>query len=349
MLKNDYLCSMMKRNTNGSHRSDRPLVSVVICTYNGGKYLKEQLDSVINQTYPLHEIIIQDDGSTDDTMQIAQKYADTHSNIRVSLNTGQHGINHNFFSALRQATGDYIATCDQDDIWEADKISCQVQAIGDKLMCACLSKPFSEDGSFAHFDCRKPNYGLLRLLFINEIPGHTILMSRSLLDYLPKEGCDVMYRDRMYDIILALTAASHDSIAYVDKVLVHFRRHYDAATYSSYSRSIPSASNALFILKWSIQHYSTMKELTSGRYTAQMEFISQFREPASICEEGIKFMKLLISRRFSDFMRLEWMCLKHRFEIFHTRGKDPINILRALLFPFTSMYYCRFLLNLPSK
>ena len=347
--KNHYLCDMDKQETDCPLFTRAALVSVVLCTYNGGRYLKEQLDSLIAQTYPLHEIIIQDDGSTDDTVQIATEYAGRHDNIHVSANTHEHGINSNFFSALHQATGEFIAICDQDDIWEPDKISCQVQAIGDKLMCSCHSKPFSEDGAFAHFDSRMPNYRLYRLLFINEIPGHTILMRRSLLDMLPKEGCDVMYQKRMYDIILALTAAAHDSIVFVDKALVLHRRYQSAATYSSYSGSLPSVGNAARILMWSIGHYHKMKKLTCERYTSQMVFLSKIRQPANICGDSIKFMKLLISNRFIDFVRLVHMCVKHRFEIFHTKGKDPINILRAMLFPFTSLYYCRFLLNLSDK
>ena len=55
-------------------------VSVVMCTYNGAKYIREQLDSIINQTYPIFEIIIQDDCSTDDTVDIIREYAETHSN-----------------------------------------------------------------------------------------------------------------------------------------------------------------------------------------------------------------------------------------------------------------------------
>jgi len=349
LAKKHYLCDMVIHETDCQMSTNAALVSVVLCTYNGGRYLKDQIDSLIAQYYPLHEILIQDDGSTDDTVQIAAQYAAKYDNIHLSTNTHEHGINSNFFSALRQASGEFIAICDQDDIWEPDKISCQVQAIGDRLMCFCHSKPFSEDGSFAHYDKRMPNYSLYRLLFNNEIPGHTILMHRSLLNLLPEEGCEAMYQKRMYDIILALTAAAYDSIVFVDKPLVHHRRYEEAATYSSYSGSLPSAGNATHILKWSICHYHKMKKLTHERYTTQMTFLSQLRQPAPPCEESIRFMNLLISNRFIDFVRLIRMCVKHRFEIFHTRGKDPVNILRAMLFPFTSLYYCRFLLNLSDK
>ena len=112
-------------------------VSVVVCTYNGEQFLREQLESVVNQTFPLHEIIIQDDGSTDRTMQIAMEYANRYDNIIVKSNPDKQGINGNFFSAMRSCTGDFIAICDQDDLWAQDKIERQVAAIGNELMCTC--------------------------------------------------------------------------------------------------------------------------------------------------------------------------------------------------------------------
>ena len=324
-------------------------VSVVLCTYNGEKYLREQLDSVVNQTYPLHEIIIQDDGSTDNTMQIALDYASQHKNIIVKTNTNGHGINNNFFSAMRSSTGDFIAICDQDDIWMKEKVALQVAAIGDSLMCTGHSKAFSQDGSFAHYDHRIPNYGLLRLIFCNEIPGHTMLINRRLLNLLPTQGCEVMNRIRMYDFILATTAAAHDSIVFVDEVLVKQRRYVSAATYTSYSDSLPTVTNALKIAAWSITHYRAMKTATAERHTALRNYLQRLTPQTKVRDEGIKLLGLMLSHRFVDFVRLTGMCLSHRAEIFHTGGKDPSNVLRALLFPFTSLYYSHFLLNKSEK
>ena len=340
---------MVKQHSEVPKEANATTVSVVVCTYNGEKYLREQLDSVVNQTYPLHEIIIQDDGSTDKTMEIALEYANQYDNIIVKSNTHEHGINSNFFSAMRSSTGNFIAICDQDDIWAHDKIALQIAAIGDALMCTGHSKAFSEDGSFAHYDHRKPNYGLLRLLFCNEIPGHTMLINRRLLDLLPTQGCEMMYRIRMYDFILAIAAAAYDSIVFVDEVLVHQRRYVTAATYTAYSGSLPSVSNALKIVTWSLKHYKRMKAATAERHTALKDFLQRISPRTGVCAEGIKFMKLILSHRFIDFVSLEKLCLSHRSEIFHTRGKDPSNILRALLFPFTSLYYSHFLLNKSEK
>ena len=91
-------------------------VSIVMCTYNGERYLRQQLDTLLTQTYPLHEIIVQDDGSSDNTWRILSEYAASHPFIHIFHNEGEHGYNGNFFSAMQRATGDYIAICDQDDL-----------------------------------------------------------------------------------------------------------------------------------------------------------------------------------------------------------------------------------------
>lgn len=155
-------------------------VSVVVCTYNGERYIKEQIDSIIAQTYPIHEIILQDDGSTDGTFAILRDYADRYGNITAWRNESGKGISRNFFSAMRRATGDYIALSDQDDVWEKDKVECQMEAMlkgGDgKLMCFGRTVPFASGSNVEiRSDARVPNYTLVRLCFANPIPGHTML------------------------------------------------------------------------------------------------------------------------------------------------------------------------------
>ena len=81
-------------------------VSIVLCTYNGAKYLSEQLDSILAQTYPPHEIIIQDDNSTDETVDIIHEYARKYSFMKFFKNNSEHGVNGNFISAMQRATGD---------------------------------------------------------------------------------------------------------------------------------------------------------------------------------------------------------------------------------------------------
>jgi len=142
-------------------------VSVVICTYNGEKYLKEQLDSIFNQTYPIAEVIAQDDESSDKTLEILNDYAQKHPEMKVFVNKDHAlGLNSNFFNAFRKCTGDYIAISDQDDIWELDKIENQMRDIGDNFLSTGISYNFASDDSYCFNDNRTPNYHLMHLLFL---------------------------------------------------------------------------------------------------------------------------------------------------------------------------------------
>lgn len=97
-------------------------VSVVLCTYNGEKYIREQLESIVSQTYPIHELLIQDDCSTDATPLIIEEYKEKYPFIRFYRNKNNLGFNRNFWKAFEKVTGDYIAISDQDDIWVDTKI-----------------------------------------------------------------------------------------------------------------------------------------------------------------------------------------------------------------------------------
>ena len=101
---------------------NKPTVSIILCTYNGARFIREQLDSIVAQTYPLLEVIIQDDGSTDDTVAICNEYAARFPYIKVRRNEHNLGFNLNFKSAAMRAQGDFVAISDQDDVWMADKI-----------------------------------------------------------------------------------------------------------------------------------------------------------------------------------------------------------------------------------
>lgn len=96
------------------------MVSVCIATYNGQLFIRQQIDSILSQLDPNDEIIISDDGSIDNTIGIINSYNDPR--VKILINHGKHGYTHNFENALRHAKGDYIFTCDQDDIWDPNKV-----------------------------------------------------------------------------------------------------------------------------------------------------------------------------------------------------------------------------------
>lgn len=99
-------------------------ISVAMATYNGEKYIEEQLNSIIEQTVKVDEIVISDDGSMDNTLSIVQSIRSKTSDICfiILTNSTTHGVVNNFESALKHCTGDYIFLADQDDIWNAEKV-----------------------------------------------------------------------------------------------------------------------------------------------------------------------------------------------------------------------------------
>jgi len=96
------------------------MISVCIATYNGEKYIQEQLESILCQLSHKDEVVISDDGSTDNTIRIIKSMRD--KRIRLHINNGSKGITHNFENALRISQGDYIFLADQDDVWKYGKV-----------------------------------------------------------------------------------------------------------------------------------------------------------------------------------------------------------------------------------
>lgn len=97
------------------------MISLVMPTYNGSKYIREQLDSIYNQTIVPDEIIIVDDCSTDNTLSILSEF-EGKGNLKIYVNEENKGVNANFERAISLAQGDYICISDQDDVWFPNKI-----------------------------------------------------------------------------------------------------------------------------------------------------------------------------------------------------------------------------------
>lgn len=108
---------------------DKDKVTILISTYNGYKYLEEQYNSLINQKYPNIEIIFRDDGSTDDSIGIIENYCQ-HCNVSLLLGANC-GARNSFLCLISQSSVDssYYAFCDQDDVWESDKLSRAVEQL----------------------------------------------------------------------------------------------------------------------------------------------------------------------------------------------------------------------------
>lgn len=313
-------------------------ISIVLCTYNGERYLRQQLDSIFNQTLPAREVIVQDDGSTDHTMDILSEYATRFPQMKIYVNEGRHGINSNFFSAMSRATCPWIALSDQDDIWELSKLEHQARAIGNRLLCSGRSIPFSDDGFPVTTDLRDPNYDALRVAYLGALPGHTFLFRRELLHFLP-DGAACPY---LYDWQLQLIAACAESIVYLPETLVHFRRHRDAATATE---PVPRASvskDALRYLWLTVRHHRRLQQAVRQRFVVIREMLSPLPFKTQSKQDCLLMAQLQIRRGPIAFLRRTGFFLKHRQQLFYAPERPSFRLsLRAILYPFTCGYYYR--------
>lgn len=212
-------------------------------TFNGEKYVAKQLDSILNQTYKNIEIIISDDGSTDNTEEIITKYTEKYTFIKFIKNERNLGYTKNFERAISLCSGDYIALSDQDDIWEENKLEVLLENIGDNLLIATTYLNIDENDiplpitlpPVYDYQLNNGKYDYVNtLLFRNFIYGCTSLISKELKDKaLP------FPQKITHDWWLAYIAAKENKLKYlIDKPLVKYRIHANNVT-GQYRKQTP--------------------------------------------------------------------------------------------------------------
>lgn len=203
----------------------QPLISIALCTYNGAKYLQEQLMSIVHQTYKNIEVVIVDDCSTDNTVEIVKNLQKTFPKIKLHQNEKNLGFNKNFEKAIGLCTGDYIAISDQDDIWELSKLELLLNHISDNWLIFSNSIFVDEQNNELGKTLLQPSFKLgerdfRSLLFYNFVTGHTTLFARAFIPYIfpiPNSG--------YYDWWMGFIALYHKKIAYLNKNLTRHRIH----------------------------------------------------------------------------------------------------------------------------
>ena len=219
--------------------STLPAVDILMSTYNGSRYLEEQIASLQGQTATNWHLLVSDDGSSDDTVALLEQMAKSDGRIRVLQDSEAHrGPCGRFLWMLNHATADYIMFCDQDDVWVPNKVEAtlramleaQKKAAKDLPMVAFCDAEVVDDSlqpiapsfmAYEHFDPTATSFR--NLLVCNVAPGCTMLFNRALVDslVLPPDLSQVV----MHDWWLMLTAAALGDVIYVDKALIKYRQH----------------------------------------------------------------------------------------------------------------------------
>lgn len=201
-------------------------ISVAMATYNGAKYVKEQIESILPQLDENDELIISDNGSEDGTVEIIKSYDDPR--VKYYL-CEEKGVIPNFNNAISKTTGDLVFLCDQDDVWESNKVALMKTKVP-------LDKPaigisgatiIDEKGNPKDDNPFKYKKGYLTNLIKNTYVGAFMVLNREFLDIVP--SCPQNFP--MHDIYYSLICEKmHFDIVYVNEKLVRYRRHSDTVT-----------------------------------------------------------------------------------------------------------------------
>lgn len=229
-------------------------IDILLATYNGEKYLDSLLSSIESQTFSDWRILISDDGSTDKTLDKIREWQ-RHSN-RISLvksGNPSGSARANFMNLLSYSNADYLAFCDQDDVWHPDKlVKCLEEMLKLENQQETSSKPFLVfsdarvvdsnlnpiDDSFIRYSGLDSSRTQLNHLLVQNIaPGCTMLLNRSLVTLLSQAShSSKVY---MHDWWAMLIASALGSIAYINEPLIDYRQHNDNSVgATSYSLSL---------------------------------------------------------------------------------------------------------------
>ena len=305
-------------------------VDVVMCTYNGEKFLREQLDSIVSQTYPISRLIVQDDRSTDGTVAIVREYAARHSFIELYVNPENLGYNLNFKTAVMRTTADFVAISDQDDVWFADKIERQVTAIGQYNICFSAH---TRGESMGNTHVVRPQYGLKALLF-HGFAGHTMLLKG---EFARNPGAWMPHM--IYDWGLAVKAYLTDepAIARIDEPLNWHRSYPDETAQRQHTERMKAAGHGsggpLAAYMHGLKHYRRLQQKPAWQLFYKA--IADEAPRHGHATEGL-MAALMLRNGAAPLLRLCLLCARHRREAYPDPAKaaGAMGVLRGFFMPF---------------
>lgn len=212
-------------------KEEYPLVSIALCSFNGERYIRQQLTEIVNQDYQNIEVVISDDCSTDNTLLVVNEFIQKYDFITLNVNASNLGLVKNFEKAIDLCKGDYIALSDQDDIWNRSKIRELVDNVGENVLIYHDSSFIDGEGNpltdqtMASRNVMYEGGECLPFIYSNCVSGHAIMFHRQLVPFvLP---FDVRF---FHDWWIVYVALNRGSIKYLNKVLVQYRQHGDNIT-----------------------------------------------------------------------------------------------------------------------
>lgn len=209
-------------------------VDILLATYNGEQYLKEQLVSILSQSYSEFRLLISDDSSTDSTREILKEYVEKDNRIIVFNQDKNLGVVKNFEFLLNKVENDYYMFSDQDDIWKEDKIEKSIKTLEEtnsdliytdlEVVDSNLNVTYSSYWKLKGIYNKIKKYNNFESLYLNNfVTGCTILSKKELINEvlpLPNDSKFVLH-----DYWIPLILSQKHKISYIEEPLIKYRQH----------------------------------------------------------------------------------------------------------------------------
>ncbi len=281
---------------------EKDRIDVLVATYNGEKYLREQLDSILNQTYKNINVLISDDCSTDSTPEILKEYEKKDSRVKVFFHNKNFGnYIKNFEFLLTQVKSEYYALCDQDDVWCDTKIEHSFKKMIDdgadliytdlKVVDENLNEIYPSMWDYLKIR-KKVNYDDIRTEYLYNCATGCTLMSKS--KYI-KEFLPLPYKSEymVHDYWITLYVALHGKITHLDEKTILYRQHGNnlvgTGKESTKFKKFEQVRN--LFLKIKIEHFEDYVERKEVFTKEQNEFN----------EKCLEYYKMLKEKKYFNF------------------------------------------------
>ncbi|MEH7115672.1 glycosyltransferase family 2 protein [Neobacillus niacini] len=201
--------------------------SVCVATYNGAKFIVRQLDSVLKQLNHIDEVIVIDDGSKDNTIEIIKEAYG--SRVQVHVNEKNLGPIKSFERAISFAKGDILFLCDQDDIWEDHKVSSVLKAFEEQNADLVIHDAFVVDGdltvinpSWNDYNHNNINQGIVGNILKNAFTGAFMAFKKDLIPAILPFPDDIEMHDQWIALVCMI---KKKKIVFIQEPLMKYVRH----------------------------------------------------------------------------------------------------------------------------
>lgn len=205
-------------------------VAILMSTYNGQKYIEEQIKSIINQSFSNWVLLIRDDGSKDNTVSIIKKYCKLDSRIHLVASNKNVGTVSSFFYLLKHSNANYYMFCDQDDVWKHDKVQVSVEKLEsvsnhNMPLCAYSNLTVVDNSLHPQKELLTQNWqSFPYLLFTNNIFGCTMIINQALKSKVLFDHLNIK-NIYMHDWWLALLGSAFGKVLFIPKSTMLYRQH----------------------------------------------------------------------------------------------------------------------------